>query len=73
MLNFLNVCNGLFECYSTISFDVTFLPEMNLHLYLFICAHYFLDRVEFFFCLVAQIFQIYQWLSAVCLPMCQAC
>ena len=46
---FFNVCNDLFECYSTFSFVVAFLPEMNLYLYRFICTHYFLDRVEFLF------------------------
>lgn len=45
---FFNVCNDLFQCSSTFSFVVAFLPEMNLYLYRFICTHYFLDRVEFF-------------------------
>lgn len=45
---FFNVCNDLFQCYSTFSFVVAFLPEVNLYLYRFICTHYFLDRVEFF-------------------------
>lgn len=66
-----NVCNGLSECYSTSSFVFSLLPEMNLYLYRFLCTHYFLDSVDFF-CLVAQISQIYQSLFAVCLPMCQA-